>query len=114
MGDGLDFQMVDSLYRRWVGTGGKDPVTEADPVVLNIYGLLKGYGEKMVAPFRNNGTALTDDEVKQAILGAIIQGFGSHGGTALSGIPFSVSLRVAIKRWQKSSRKRRTKKGGRK
>ena len=59
-GDGFDFQMIDSLYRRWTtGTRGEGPVTEADPVVLDVYGLLKSYGEKMFALFRNNGAALT-------------------------------------------------------
>ncbi|MGD0238176.1 MAG: sigma factor [Syntrophorhabdales bacterium] len=97
-GDGFDFQMIDSLYRRWTGTRGEGPVTEADPVVLDVYGRLKSYGEKMFAPFRNNGAALTGDEVKQAIIGAIVRGFSSHNKTMLSGIPFSVSLRVAMKR----------------
>ena len=97
-GDGFDFQMVDSLYRRWTKTRGEGPVTEADPVVLDVYGVLKGYGERLFAPFRNNGATLTHDEVKQAILSAIVRGFSSHGRTMLSGIAFSVALRVAMKR----------------
>jgi hypothetical protein len=96
--DGFDFRRIDRLHRRWAGTHGKGPVTQADPVVLDVYDLLRGYGETMLAPFRNNGCPLTDDEVKQTILDAIVQGFASHGRTPLSEIPFSVSLRVAMKR----------------
>ena len=110
----VDLRMIDGLYRRWALTKGKEPVTQDDPFVLRVYGLYREQGEALLLPFRNNGTALSGDEARQAILSAIVQGVGCQECSALAAIPFSVALRVAMKRSADRLRKKRTtqEKGG--
>lgn len=97
-GNEADLRMIDGLYRGWTRTRGNGPVTTDDPFVLRVYGLYRKQGEALLLPFRNNGRALSDDAARQVILSAIVQGVGCHDASAVAMIPYSVALRVAMKR----------------
>jgi RNA polymerase sigma factor (sigma-70 family) len=104
-GNGLDLQMIDGLYRQWVRSRGLSGVTESDPIVLRIYDLCREHGEEMLLPFGNNGTSIGAEEVRRCMLFAIAQGLARHDDDSVPKIPFSVSLRVAMKRSTRLFRK---------
>ncbi|OPY70732.1 MAG: Sigma-70 region 2 [Syntrophorhabdaceae bacterium PtaU1.Bin034] len=94
----LNLQAIDSLYRQWARSSRQNGVGENDPVVLRIYDLCRGYGEEMLQPFRNNGTSIDVEEARRSVLSAIRQGLMRHDNESFPPVPFSVSLRVSIRR----------------
>ncbi len=96
--NGLDFQMIDGLYRQWAKFSRQSGITENDPLVLRIYDLSREYGERMLQPFRNNGTTIDMEEARRSILSAIRQRLLRHDNDSFPPVPFSVSLRVSITR----------------
>lgn len=90
--------MIDGLYRQWVRSRGRSGVTESDPIVLRIYDLCREHGEEMLLPYGNNGTSIGAEEVRRWMLPAIVHGLASHDDDSVPKIPFSLSLRVAMKR----------------
>jgi hypothetical protein len=104
--NGLDLRMIDGLYRQWVRSTEQSHVTESDPIVLRIYDLCKEHGEELFLPFRNNGTSISAEEVRRSLLSAIVHGLAGHDNDAVPEVPFSVSLRVEMKRSIEVLRKR--------
>jgi hypothetical protein len=90
--------MIDGLYRQWARSAEQSRVTESDLIVLRIYDLCREHGEELLLPFMNNGTSLGAEEIRRSILSAIAHGLARHDDDAVPRIPFSVSLRVAMKR----------------
>jgi len=104
--NGFDLQMIDGLYRQWARSAELSCVTESHPIVLRMYDLCREHGEEMFLPFRKNGTSLSEQEVERLILGAIVHGLARHDNDAVTEVPFSVSLRVEMKRSIEVLRKR--------
>ena len=90
--------MIDGLYRQWARSAEQSRVTESDLIVLRIYDLCREHGEELLLPFMNNGTSIGAEEIRRSILSAIAHGLARHDNDAVPRIPFSVSLRVAMKR----------------
>jgi RNA polymerase sigma factor (sigma-70 family) len=104
-GNGLNQQMIDSLYRQWARSREGSVVTESDPVILRIYDLCRQDGEAFSLPSRNNGTAINADEVERSALSAIVHSLIRHDDDSVPKIPFSMSLRVAMRRSMQTLRK---------
>jgi RNA polymerase sigma factor (sigma-70 family) len=104
--NGLNHQMIDGLYRQWVRSPGQSGVLEDDPIILRIYDLCREYGEEMFLPFRNNGTSIDAEEVRRCVLSAIVDGLAWHDNDSVPNVPFSLSLRVSMKRCMEAFRKR--------
>jgi RNA polymerase sigma factor (sigma-70 family) len=94
--NGFNLQAIDGLYRQWARSPGK--ATEGDPIVLRIYDLCRQNGEAFSLPSGNNGAAVSADEVERSALLAIAQSLAHHDDDSVPKIPFSTSLRVAMKR----------------
>ena len=105
--DGFNFRMIDGLYRQWTGSPGQSGIDESDPIVLRIYDLYRAYGEEMFLPFRNNGTSIDAEEVRRCVLSAIVDGLARHDRDSVPCVPFSLSLRVSMRRCIETFRKRR-------
>ena len=94
--NGYNLQAIDGLYRQWARTTGK--ATETDPIVLRIYDLCKQESEAFSFPSGNNGAAVGVDEVERSALAAIAQSLARHDNDSVPRIPFSMFLRVVMKR----------------
>jgi RNA polymerase sigma factor (sigma-70 family) len=101
--NGLDLRIIDGLYREWARR--RPEASESDPVVLRIYDLCRQESEAFSLPSGNNGASVGDDE-ERAVLTAIARGLGRHDDGAVPHIPFSLFLRVQIKRSLEALRKR--------
>jgi len=108
--NGLNLQMIDGLYRQWART--RPGVNETDPLVLRIYALCRQDSETFSLPPGNNGAALSADEVERSALSAIVQSLARHDDDSVPKIPFSMCLRVALKRSMETLRKGGAQKGG--
>ena len=94
--NGFNLQAIDSLYRQWVRSPGK--ATEGDPIVLRIYDLCRQDNDAFPLPSGNNGPAIGADEVERSALSAIAQSLARHDDDSVPKIPFSMFLRVVMKR----------------
>ena len=94
--DGFNLQAIDGLYRQWAISPGK--VTETDPIVLRIYDLCRQETEAFSFPSGNNGAAVGADEVKRSALAVIARSLVRHDNDSVPRIPFSMFLRVAMRR----------------
>ena len=112
--NGFNLQMIDSLYRQWVRSPGKATVTESDLVVLRIYDLCRQDSETFSLSSGDNGASISVGEVERSALSAIVHSLARHDDDSVPKIPFSMSLRVAMKRSMQTLRKDRTssEKGG--
>jgi RNA polymerase sigma factor (sigma-70 family) len=90
--NGFNLQAIDGLYRQWARSPGK--ATEADPIVLRIYDLCRQESEAFSFPSGSNGA----DEVERSALAAIARSLTRHDNDSVPRIPFSMFLRVAMKR----------------
>ena len=73
-------------------------MNETDPLVLRIYALCRQDSETFSLPPGNNGAALSADEVERSALSAIVQSLARHDDDSVPKIPFSMCLRVALKK----------------
>ena len=94
--NGFNLQAIDSLYRQWARSPGK--ATEGDPIVLRIYDLCRQDSEAFSLPSGNNGAVIGADEVERSALSAIAQSLARHDDDSVPKIPFSMFLRVVMKR----------------
>ena len=94
--NGFNLQAIDGLYRQWARSPGK--ATEGDPIVLRIYDLCRQESEAFSLPSGNNGAAVGADEVERSALSAIARSLARHDDDSVPRIPFSMFLRVAMKR----------------
>jgi RNA polymerase sigma factor (sigma-70 family) len=99
--NGFNLQAIDGLYRQWARSPGK--ATDGDPIVLRIYNLCRQDGEAFSLPSGNAGAAIGAGEVERSALSAIAQCLVRHDGDSVPKIPFSTSLRVAMKRSMQTS-----------
>jgi RNA polymerase sigma factor (sigma-70 family) len=104
--DDLNFRMIDGLYRQWTRSPGQSAVDEDDPIVLRIYDLCGAYGEEMFLSFKNNGTSVNAEEVRRCVLSAIVDGLARHDRDSVPCVPFSLSLRVSMRRCIETFRRR--------
>lgn len=102
--NGLNLQMIDGLYRQWARSPKQSCLTENDPIVLRIYDLWKETGEEMLLPSKNNGTSIED--VRRCVLSAVLDGLARHDGDSVPSVPFSLSLRVSMRRCRETFRRR--------
>ncbi len=107
--NGFSLQMIDGLYRQWART--RSVVNETDPLVLRIYALCRQESEAFSLPQGSNGAALGADEVERSALSAIARTLARHDDSVPK-IPFSMCLRVALKRSMETLRKDKADKGG--
>lgn len=94
--NGFILQAIDGLYRQWAGSPWK--VIETDPIVLRIYGLCRQESEAFSLPSGNNGAVVNADEVERSALVTIARSLARHDDDSVPRIPFSMFLRVAMKR----------------
>ncbi len=90
--NGFNLQAIDGLYRQWARSPGE--ATEGDPIVLRIYDLCRQESEAFSFPCGSNGA----DEVERSALAAIARSLARHDNDSVPRIPFSMFLRVAMKR----------------
>jgi len=109
-GNGLGLQMIDGLYRQWART--RPVVNEGDPFVLRIYDLCRQESEAFFLPSGNNGAALSGGEVERSALSAIVRSLARHDDNSVPRIPFSMFLRVAMRRSMGTLRKDKADRGG--
>ena len=107
---GLPLQMIDGLYRQWART--RSVVNEGDPLVLRIYDLCRQDSEAFSLPPGNNGALIGADEVERSALSAIVRSLARHDDNSVPKVPFSMCLRVAMKRSMETLRKDGAQKGG--
>ena len=107
--NGLNLQMIDGLYRQWART--RSVVNESDPLVLRIYDLCRQDSEAFSLPPESNGSLIGADEVERSALSAIVRSLARHDDSVPK-IPFSMCLRVAMKRSMETLRKDGAQKGG--
>lgn len=93
--NGLNLQAIDSLYRQWARFPAKAAETES--IVLRIYDLCRREGEAFSLPSGNNGGGIGTGE-EQAALAAIVRSLARHDADSVPKIPFSLFLRVTMKR----------------
>jgi RNA polymerase sigma factor (sigma-70 family) len=103
--NGFNIQAIDGLYRQWARSPGK--ATEGDPIVLRIYDLCRQDSEVFSLPSGNNDAALGADEVERLALSAIARSLASHDDDSVPKIPFSMYLRVAMRRSMQAFRRER-------
>ena len=108
--NGLNLQMIDGLYRQWART--RSVVNESDPLVLRIYALCRQESEAFSLPPGSNGALVSADEVERSALSAIVRSLARHDDNSVPKIPFSLCLRVALKRSRETLRKDGARKGG--
>jgi len=107
--NGLNLQMIDGLYRQWART--RPGVNETDPLVLRIYDLCRQDSEAFSLLPESNGSLIGADEVERSALSAIVRSLARHDDSVPK-IPFSMRLRVAMKRSMETLRKEGAQKGG--
>lgn len=103
---GLNLQMIDGLYHQWSRSPKRFYLTENDPIVLRIYDLCREIGDEIFLPLKNNGTAINAEDVRRCILSAILDGLARHDGDSIPSVPFSLSLRVSMRRCRETFRRR--------
>jgi len=101
--NGSNLRMIDDLYRQW--SRGRPEASESDPVVLRIYDLCRQESEAFSLSSENSGVFVGDD-VERTVLSTIAHGLGRHDDGSVPRIPFSLFLRVQIKRSLEAIRKR--------
>ncbi len=101
--NGLNLRTIDGLYRQWARS--RPEASESNSLVLRIYDLCRQESEAFSLPSGNNGASVGNDE-ERAVLTAIARGLGRHDDGAVPHIPFSLFLRVQIKRSLEALRKR--------
>ena len=94
--NGFNLQAIDSLYRQWARSPGK--ATEGDAIVLRIYDLCRQDSEAFSLPSGNNGAVIGADEMERSALSVIAQSLARHDDDSVPKIPFSMFLRVVMKR----------------
>jgi len=87
-------------------------VNETDPLVLRIYDLCRQDNEAFSLPAGRNGALVSADEVERSALSAIVRSLAGHDDNSVPKIPFSLCLRVALKRAMETLRKNGAQKGG--
>ncbi len=96
--NGLNLQMIDGLYRQWTRSPSRSHVSANDAVVLRIYELCNRDGEAFFLSLGNNGTSTNAEEMKQSMLAVIARSLACHNDDSVPRTPFSMFLRVAMKR----------------
>ncbi|OPY03282.1 MAG: Sigma-70 region 2 [Syntrophorhabdus sp. PtaB.Bin184] len=112
-GNGLNLEMIDGLYRQWRRLPDRPSLTPNDPLVLRIYGLCRQDSEAFSLPSGNNNAGI-GDEAERSALSTIARSLARHSDDSVPRIPFSMSLRAAIRTAMKALRRARAleEKGG--
>lgn len=104
--NGLNFQMIDGLYRQWARSPKRPHLTENDPIVLRIYDLCKETGDEIFVPLKNDGMSIDAEDVRRCALSAIVDALARHDRDSVPSVPFSLSLRVSMRRYRETFRRR--------